>query len=435
MAIALVAFVLALQWPLVLNPGYFSHDELQWAAAADVASGQRLPWVSWLGVDAFQYRPLTFNLWLWLSHHLFARPHAFHAVFVAWGAINALLLQRVLRAWSVGRTAAVTASLVFALGPFAASVHGWVATLADLLWVGVGLLIALAALQWRRQMLLGACVFVLMALALLAKEAALSIPVLSLVACILDRDRRAWRVVLVATVLPALAYLALRYDAIQSGAASTTLYDWRLAYLPQRWLEYQLFGPMPSVSETVATLARGILRTRVLLAALLWCGLAVALARAGMRWLLAFILGGIAALGPVLVLAGAMNHYGYAFAAFTAGLVAASWPRLPRWGRVIAALLSLLLVWHGINVMRTIHHVGAIQSVFSPALARAATTTTGDVTLRLSPQAGNERWIYQRLTHDIPAYQGVPIGNRVRLVESGAADYIIAADGRLLPGP
>ena len=33
-ALAVLALVLLAQLPLVLNPGYFSHDELQWAARA-----------------------------------------------------------------------------------------------------------------------------------------------------------------------------------------------------------------------------------------------------------------------------------------------------------------------------------------------------------------------------------------------------------------
>ena len=42
-------------------------------------------------------------------------------------------------------------------------------------------------------------------------------------------------------------------------------------------------------------------------------------------------------------------------------------------------------------------------------------------------------WIFHRLTHDIPRYDGVPIGERVQLVEGNApADYRILADGRLV---
>src|SRR5688572_13533873 len=79
-----VVFVLAflLQLPLVLAPGYFSHDELQWAWRAGVVD--MVPW--WDDRTTFQFRPLTFNLWMALSRALFDTPWAFHAVLVAWGS-------------------------------------------------------------------------------------------------------------------------------------------------------------------------------------------------------------------------------------------------------------------------------------------------------------------------------------------------------------
>ena len=101
-ALAVLALVLLAQLPLVLNPGYFSHDELQWAARAE--SGDTFPW---LGVEAFQYRPLTFNLWLRLSRALFATPWAFHLVVVALGALNATLLASVLRHFGTSPAASV----------------------------------------------------------------------------------------------------------------------------------------------------------------------------------------------------------------------------------------------------------------------------------------------------------------------------------------
>src|SRR4051794_11207562 len=131
--LAVFALVVLAQWPLVSNPGYFSHDELQWAARAGTQGP--IPWQSWTAVDAFQYRPLTFNLWLWLSRYLFAQPPLFHAVLVGWGAANAVLLMAVARRFDVARWPAACAALVFALGPFGAYVHGWVGTLADLAWV------------------------------------------------------------------------------------------------------------------------------------------------------------------------------------------------------------------------------------------------------------------------------------------------------------
>ena len=60
--VAVFALVLLAQLSLILNPGYFSHDELQWAAFANDGHP-----VAWTAIREFQYRPLTFNLWMWMS--------------------------------------------------------------------------------------------------------------------------------------------------------------------------------------------------------------------------------------------------------------------------------------------------------------------------------------------------------------------------------
>jgi hypothetical protein len=426
-ALAVVALVLLAQLPLVLNPGYFSHDELQWAARAD--AGDAFPW---LGLEAFQYRPLTFNLWLWLSKALFATPWAFHLVVVALGALNAALLAVVLRRFGAPAVASAVAALVFALGPCAAYVHGWVATLGDLLWVGCALLCAWTATRTRPAWGLAGLALLLTVPGLLAKEAALSIPALAAVALLLDAPRRQrWLAVLAGSAIPALAYVALRHRVLSDIAPQDAAYAWELAHMPRRWLEYQLYPPNLPVFEAHTTLSRGF-DTRTGVAALLWLALAAALARAHWRWAAAFVLGGIAALGPVLVLGNAGNQYAYGFSALTAGVVALAWPRLPRWGRAVAWLLALLLVLHGLSVMRQVRRVGEVQAVFSPALAAAVAGAAPGSVLRLAPAAEAAPWMFQRLAHDIPSYRGVAIGSRARVVEAGApSDYVIEADGRL----
>ncbi len=58
----------------------------------------------------------------------------------------------------------------------------------------------------------------------------------------------------------------------------------------------------------------------------------------------------------------------------------------------------------------------------------------GDAPIRLRSADPGQRWLFDRLTHDIPSYRGVPIGNRVHLVQAGEdADYAIENDGRLTP--
>lgn len=425
--------VLIAQWPLVFNPGYFSHDELQWAAYAS----QSPEWVTsghlWAGVQSFQYRPLTFTLWLGLSRQLFEHPYTFHAVMVVLGGINAGLLALLLRRFGLGTAIAFVAALTFALGAYAAHTHGWVGTLADLIWVGCALSIALIVQRDRRPRATVIATMALTVLALLAKEAAVVIPALLALAWLFLDRRPAWGRAALAAALPVAIYTALRIGVLLFSPREAANYGWSLVFIPQRWLEYQLFLPNPTKMEAADTLIRGFGDGRVLAALALWLALAWSLWQVGPRWLLAFVLAGAAALGPVLILAESANQYGYGFAAVTVAICAAAWSRMDRLGKAVVVVLMVLNLWHGVNIVRHMRHVGEVQAVFSPALA-AVVGQHGDDTLRLRSADPGQRWLFDRLTHDIPSYRGVPIGKRVRLVrEDEAADYLIEADGRLTP--
>ncbi len=425
--------VLLAQWPLVLNPGYFSHDELQWAAFA----AQTPDWMAhghlWSGVQSFQYRPLTFSLWLWLSRHLFDYPYAFHAVMVGLGGLNAALLALLLRRFGASAAAAAAGALAFALGAYAAHTHGWVGTLADLIWVGCALAIALIAQRDRHRSATVAASAALTVLALLAKEAAVVIPALLALAWWFLGRRPGWGRAALAAAVPVAIYLALRLGVLLFSPRQAANYGWDLAFIPQRWLEYQLFAPNPTKMEVAGTLARGLGDGRVLAAIALWLALAWALWRVGPRWLLGFLLAGAASLGPVLILAESANQYGYGFAAVTAAICAAAWPRMGRFGKAVIVVLAVLSLWHGANIVRRMHAAGEVQAVFSPALAEVV-RENGDDTIRLRSADPSQRWLFDRLTHDIPSYRGVPIGERAVLVREGeAVDYVIEPDGRLTP--
>lgn len=431
--IGVVLTVLVAQWPLVFNPGYFSHDELQWASFAAQSPEWAWPGYLWSGVQSFQYRPLTFTLWLWLSRHLFEHPYAFHAVMVTLGSINAGLLAVLLRRFGLGTAISFVAALVFALGAYAAQTHGWVGTLADLIWVGCALSIALIAQRDRRPYIVVVSTILLTVVALLAKEAAVVIPALLVLGWLFFERRPTWGRAALAATLPVAIYLSLRIGVLLFSPREAVNYGWSLTFIPQRWLEYQLFPPNPTKMEVAGTLVRGLADGRVLAAIALWLALAWALWRVGPRWLLSFVLAGAVALGPVLILAESANQYGYGFAAVTVAICAAAWPRMQRFGRIVLVILALLGLWHGFNIVRRMHHAGEVQAVFSPALAELV-RTNGDNTIRLRSADPSQRWLFDRVTHDIPSYRGVPIGERVQLVrDHEPADYRIEADGRLTP--
>ena len=415
---------LALQLPLILNPGYYSHDELQWAAFAQ--AGTQVPWRD---VAMFQYRPLTFNLWMALSRALFDTPMLFHAVLVAWGSLNAAMLCAAGRGFGMRARPAALGALAFALSPYATYTHGWVGCIADLAWVGCALLVALCAQRAEKAWRAAACAALFTATGLLAKEAALAIPALLAVAWWFDGRKPKWLAAMLASGMVAALYLGLRLDALLH-APREAQYVIDPLNVPLRWIEYQIFPPIVPLQEAIATLLRPL---PALLAALLWIGLFAALWHGSRRIAGLFLLGGFVALLPVLPLGGSYNHYAYGFAAVASMAVAAAWPPASRAGRVAIVLFGALTVLHGGFVMWRMQQVGRIQSTFSPALAQAVRADgDGVVALRLDPQA--KEWVFQRLSHDIPRYDGVDIGGRVRLVGAGeVADYLVRPDGRLQP--
>ncbi len=431
LAAATLACVLLAQLPLILNPGYFSHDELQWAAFAGHDAHLMPRDQLWTDLQMFQYRPLTFSLWLWLSEALFARPQAFHVVIVAWGGLNAALLAWLLRRFGLGATSALCGALGFALSPFAMHTHGWVGTIGDLIWTGCALATGLLAQRERGAVLTFAGAAVLTAIGLLAKESAIVIPGLAALGWLLLGRRRSWAMATAGAMVPVAIYLSLRLGVILFSPREAANYGWSFAYAPLRWLEYQLYPSIPTRLGITGLLEKGAGDARLWVAGLVWLAVAWTFWRAGSRWLAAFLLVGAAALGPVLILAESANQYGYGFAAAIAGLAAAVWARSDRRGRIALGIAAVLSLWHGVNVMRRMHEVGELQAVFSPAMADAVARAEGHP-VRIRAADAGQHWIYLRLSLGIPSYAGVPIGERVRLVGgSEDADYVIEKDGAL----
>ena len=422
-ALPLLVFALAMlgQALLVLNPGYYSHDELQWAAFAD--AGVHVPWFD---LSPFQYRPLTFNTWMALSRALFDKPMLLHAVLVAWGSANAALLAIAGRGFGMRAWPAAAGALVFALSPYAVFAHGWAGCIADLIWVTCALVLAVLLQHLRNAWLAAAAAALLTAIALLGKEAAFAMPPLLALAWWFDGRKPKWLAAMLASGAMAALYLWLRLDVLLHAPRTGDQYALSLWHVPLRWFEYQVFPPIIPVLESFTTLQRA---TPVVVAAVLWLALLAALAQASRRIAAIFLLGGIAALLPVLPLASSFNHYAYGFAALVSMAVAAAWPGASRAGRIAIGLFAALTLLHGAAVMLRMQQVGRIQAVFSSALADAV-RTRGNVALRLSPDA--TEWVFRRLTSHIPTYDGVEIGERVRIENEGEpADMLVLADGRL----
>ena len=430
-ALALLLVLVALQWLLVSNPGFFSHDELQWGARADVPGLADIRWVAWTDVGNFQWRPLTFNLWQLLSHLLFGNPQAMHLAWVLMGSAVALMLGGLLMRLGADTWVARGAVLAFALGPYPAYVHGWVATLADLLWVaaGLGLAHVLVWLRWRgaSPWLPGLAAFAFTAAALMAKEAALAIPALLGLAWVLRRNDPVGLAAVVGSGLAAVLYLGLRVGPIMAGGGDDT-YAVMLHSAPRNWAAYWLLPLRPTAFEVQNVWYAS---SRFLWAGVVvWAVTIMLVLRTAPRAALAMVLGGTLALAPALPLGFAANQYGYGFWACVVGCLAAAWPELGRPTRLWIGFLAVMACASGFAIQKEMNRVGHLQAVFQPALAEALAGHDGELRIR-KPE---ESWIYQRLSFNILSWRGRPIGDRIAWVEPGEpADYAVADDGRLVP--
>lgn len=433
MIVALVLGLLfcLLQWPLATNPGYFAGDEMQWGSHARPESTYVPQVLDWTFYDRFQYRPLTFNLWHWLSRHFFDQPVVLHALWVAWGAFNAVLVFLLARSFDQSRRVAAGAALVFLLGPCAMYVHAWIGTLADLIWLSCVLLTVLALLHTRRAWTASLTAFALTTVALFSKESAIVIPaLLALGWLFLGRDRR-WLWAAFAALLPTAVYLAFRIDPILHHPRASESYAWSLVYLPRHLAEYLAYPLRVGVADVGGALMARPNSVPRWVVVLLLAALAAALLRAGPRWLAGFLALALTALGPVLILATSAAQYGYGFSALAAVALAVLWARSGAPARSVLVVFAMLSIWHGVQVMREMRHIGDVQSRFSPALAVILRSTTGPV--RIARAQGGPPAPFNAFTTNIASYEGVPFNGRVQwMADPARADYVVDLGGDIV---
>jgi len=175
-------------------------------------------WPSSIGRDTATYRPLVLLTFFAVHHVAGPQPSVFHAVNVALHALNAVLVLLLLRRLGArDGVAALMGALVFAVHPVHVESVAWISGLTDVLMTTF----VLVTLQFYAHPSRGAYAIALgsAALALLAKEPAVVIPVLVLAhdALLLHRVRWARVLGLVGVVA---VYLAVRRTVL--GATVNT---------------------------------------------------------------------------------------------------------------------------------------------------------------------------------------------------------------------
>ena len=430
----LIAFVIVL--PLVLNPGYFSSDELQWLAFADTPTLNQVPWSAWFDFSPFQYRPLTFNLWLFLSHFIGYQPVLMHLARIAFGLVAAWLLRSVLLQFDVASRQATLAAWIWLLTPYTVYTHGWVGTFGDSLCL-IFMLLALRHVliqsrtdSWIPAIVDSLPVAALTALALMSKESAVVFPAAMFIAVLRRRDRVGVAAFAASAVVVAI-YLGLRLQTILFPHVTADGYHWSLANIPARFAEYTVFPFLVGHFEVIAS------RTHLAnWPALFSLGIVMAASfGAGWRRCLVFWIGWIAALGPVLILDDAYNQYAYLAGAWACAFIAFAWERMPAALRVLLILPIAMLLVHGAQQIRDIRHIGQMQRNLYADLPGILAGATHPIVVRA--QRGSDDFILQRLLTDVPSYHRAPVASRVAVVTWSdprvVPDYRMRGDGHLIP--
>lgn len=391
-------------------PGYFAGDELQWGARA-AAGWSAAPWVS-PDFSDFQFRPLTFNLWLAMSQVLFPHPRLFHWVYMALGVGIALLLYRCVTAAGQPAQVGTLTAAAFVVMPSSAFTHAWLGTLADLAWVACALTtVMLVARKDSRMTVRGAAIagLLLTATALAAKETAVCIPLL-LGACYLLLPRAPVFAAAMGSAAAALVYLLLRWDALTRGDDATYVMD--PALLPVQALKYVAW-PFAWKNQELHNLFYlgwdDVVLALAMHAALI--GLALRLSR---RVTAAYLLAYFAAVVPVLVIPNAYPHYLYASGAAMAALLAWLWHRYKTWGRVVMTLPILALAIHAARIVNNFQDVARHERALTASIAsELASPTSGPIRLE-APTLEVFDWT-RRLLANVPGVRGAAIDRSVHL--------------------
>lgn len=388
-------------------------------------------------VKAFQYRPLTFTVWLWIGHLFGDSAVAMHAVRAAMGTLSAGLLAWLINRLGVSRLLSMTAAMVFLFTPAATYTHAWVGTYADELCMLFLLLIALWLTRANtRPVATLALAFTATALALLSKESAIVFPALLAIVWFVRRGHSGTRADLMATLGATSAvaiYLALRADVILFPKAQIGGYTWRLADIPLRLFDYAVMPFSLNQFESNIRFDRPLAWIAIGLCLMFL----FAVSRAGLRWLLLLVLAFWCALGPVLILPFAAHHYAYLATAVAAVVTALAWGGMGRVSRGVAAVALLTVVIHGGQTIRTMTRIGGIQAqLFSELLVKIK---AGESNIVVRAANYGDEWVVNRLLHEVPSFKGVPIRDHVRAATSGqiAVDgtHLMDSQGRLTPVP
>ena len=357
---------------LIVNPGYYSHDELSFGFHSQGFGDKALSdinWFSFLNLQAPQYRPITFNLWLFVSHFLFQYPPLFHLVVVLLGllcgvALYALILQR-----STNRRFALTALLIFSILPATAFTIGWVGTIGDFLWVLFTLSmisIAFKAEGWvkakfRNPWKLAAAylgIATLFVFALMSKETAIIVPgIFLLYILFIKRSKFVINSFLLISFL-SVVYISLRFNAL-FGSSSSEAYSVTTNAILRNLVGYFTY---PFAWNDFFTYPTQVASSYFIFSLLAHLAVIFLLWRASSRYAKVYVFSYIFTVAPLLLIHMWSPHYLFASSILLASAIAYILIQGKWIDKALAALLTLVLMIHSFNVQLEYYNRGLIQN-------------------------------------------------------------------------
>jgi hypothetical protein len=380
----------------LLNPGYFSHDELGY-----LRQDIQLHAIQGESDSHGFLRPL--GAWLiWLAVNAAPSPQLAHAVSVVAHALNALLLRRCLI--SAGHRHPLAASVLFVVSPLAAYSVGWTSALFDIGWVGMGLMIWWVMLQshdrvgklW--QVALASTLYVA---ALLFKETAVTIP-LMLATWVVSQPRAKRRphfAALATLIAITVVYLGLRLLSLHGlaeggagGYGRASIQD-----LGHHLITYWVYPLAVTTSEVQQVGA--FFKTRDLIAlALAHLSLVYMATGWRLRRLLAYVLLYFLPLLPVLLIHKHETQYLYA-SAVTTSVLLTLWADTLGVKLLLAAIAAGAAV-HTVSVHRFFQLDGRCQSSFLKDLGTINWQAHQGETVHFQVAREGRWWvIYRTLVH------------------------------------
>lgn len=428
---------------LVLNTGFFSHDEWQkydfvtekgYAAFANALG--RLQAGPNFGAPV---RPLGFLQQGFVSQWMVSAPIIPHLFSVLLHALTAVLLWQVLLAVNVRQRVARVAAILFAISPLALPAVGWTAASFDQWYVLFALGATCVALRLLESGFhVRSCLLLLLwsAGAMLSKETAMVLPAAVGASIIgknmLDRRPWQWRVAILAALLsalPVIGFLLIRLPAIintlHGAGGSGDAYKPSLSSFVPNAIDYFQFPFLWHLAELIAITAQPMM-LRVFASIVHLVVVAALFAKGGWRVVLVYLASYFIFLLPVLVIPTLGAHYLYASAiplsVALAYLLGAPGPAgVTRTVSASVALCSVvLLAIHSYHIQKDFQRMGRCQVRLLTSLDQQMLLRPAEEVINVVVPFGVPGYVGVRSTFGRDKYKNVHFDESGKSPEQGA---------------